>query len=89
MTTAALTALITLGLTALGAFIMVLMVNYLPESPIQNFISGAGSFWAFCNGLAWFIPIDRMFAVLEVWVVVMWSIVVFKVVYELVNKIIE
>lgn len=89
MTATALAALITVGISVLGAFVMLLMVNYLPDSPIQSFIASANGFWQYCNGLAFFLPIAEMLSILEVWVVCMWSIVVFKVVYELVNKIIE
>lgn len=87
MTAAAVAALVTVALTIIGAIVMMLMVNYLPESPIQAYITQANSFWVFCAGLGWFIPIDRMLAVLSVWVTCMAAIVVFKVVYELVSKV--
>lgn len=89
MSAAALAALITVGISVLGAFIMLLMVNYLPDSPIESFIVQANGFWRFCSGLAFFVPVAEILAIMEVWVTVMWSVVVFKVVYELVNKIIE
>lgn len=87
MTAAAVAALVTVALTLIGAVVMLLMVNYLPESPIQSYITQANSFWAFCAGLGWFIPVDRMIGVLSVWVTTMAAIVVFKVVYELVSKV--
>lgn len=86
MTAAAAAALVTVALTVVGAIIMLLMVNYLPESPIQSYINQANAFWAFTSGLGYFIPIDRILAVLSVWVVALGSIVVYKVVYELISK---
>ena len=38
MTAAAVAALVTVALTIIGAIVMMLMVNYLPESPIQAYI---------------------------------------------------
>ena len=89
MTASTLAVLITAGISIFGAFVMLLMVNYLPESPIQSFIARASIFWGYADGLAYFIPVGEIIAVLEVWVSCMAAVVVFKIVYELVNKIIE
>ena len=51
---AAVAALVTVAITLIGSVIMLLMVNYLPESPIQAYISQANSFWVFANGLGFF-----------------------------------
>lgn len=87
MSAAAVAALVTVALTVIGSVVMLLMINYLPDSPIQSYITQANSFWVFCSGLGWFIPIDRMILVFSVWVSVMASIVVYKIVYELISKI--
>ena len=86
MTAAVVASLITVGVTVFGAVVMLLMVNYLPDSPFTAYFNSAGSFWVFCRGLAWFLPVSDMLGVLEVWIVVMFEIVVFKVVYELIGK---
>ena len=86
MTATAIATLITIGVTVFGAVVMLLMVNYLPDSPFTSYFQSAGSFWVFCRGLSWFLPISDMLGVFEVWVVVMFEIVVFKVVYELIGK---
>ena len=87
MSAAAVAALVTVAITLIGSVIMLLMVNYLPESPIQAYITQANSFWVFANGLGFFLPIDRMIVVFSGWVSVMFMIVVYKVVYELISKV--
>lgn len=91
MTAAVAATLVTVAMTVIGAIVMMLMVNYLPESPIRQYIASTTSatvtFWTYCNGLAWFLPIDRMLAVLETWVLCLGAIVVYKVVYELISKV--
>lgn len=87
MSTAAVAALVTVAITLIGSVIMLLMVNYLPESPIQSYITQANSFWVFAHGLGYFLPIDRMIVVFSGWVSVMFMIVIYKVVYELISKV--
>lgn len=87
MTAAAAAALVTVALSVIGAIVMLLMVNYLPDSPLQAYMAQSSTFWSFCAGLGWFIPIDRILTVFSAWVVVMFSIVVYKVVYELISKV--
>lgn len=87
MSAAAVAALVTVAITLIGSVIMLLMVNYLPESPIQSYIAQANSFWAFAHGLGFFLPIDRMIIVFSGWVSVMFMIVIYKVVYELISKV--
>lgn len=87
MTAAAAAALVSIAFTVIGAIVMMLMVNYLPNSPIQSYIAQANSFWIFANGLGYFIPIDRILAVLSVWVTCLFAVVIYKVSYELISKV--
>lgn len=87
MSAAAVAALVTVAITLIGSVIMLLMVNYLPESPIQSYIVQANSFWVFAHGLGYFLPIDRIIVVFSAWVSVMFMVVIYKVVYELISKV--
>lgn len=87
MTAAVAAALVTVAFSVVGAMVMLLMVNYLPDSPIQSYISQSNSFWVFCAGLGYFIPIDRILGVLSVWVACLFAVVVYKVAYELISKV--
>lgn len=87
MTAATIAALVTVALTVVGTVILMLMVNYLPESPIRSYINQANSFWVFTAGLGYFLPIDRIIAVFESWIIVMGALVVYKIAYELISKI--
>lgn len=89
MTTAAIATLITLGITVVGSVVMLLMVNYLPDSPLQSLLTSSEiglSFWNYAANLAWFLPVAEMLSVIEIWVVIMFEIVIFKIVYELIGK---
>lgn len=87
MTAAAAATLVTIAFSVIGVIVMLLMVNYLPESPIQSYINQSNAFWAFTSGLGYFIPIDRIYAVLSVWSVALFAIVIYKVSYELISKV--
>lgn len=87
MTAAVAAALVTVAFSVIGALVMLLMVNYLPDSPIQAYITQANGFWTFCAGLGYFIPIDRIVGVLSVWVTCLFAVVVYKVAYELISKV--
>lgn len=87
MSAAAVAALVTVAISLIGSVVMLLMVNYLPESPIQSYITQANSFWVFCNGLGFFIPVDRIIVVFSGWVTIMFMVVCYKVVYELISKV--
>jgi hypothetical protein len=81
----------TIAIGAAIALILVLCSKILPDSPFQQFItsSSIGNFSQYFKFVFYFIPVGKMIAVMEAWVLVMTNWYTFRIIYKLVDHVVS
>lgn len=81
----------TMAIAVAVGVILMLCADLLPDSPFQQFISASalGNLSQYFKFVFYFIPVAKMIAVMEAWILVMTNWYTFIIVYRVANSVVS
>lgn len=79
----------TLAIAIAIGVILVICQKILPDSPFQSFMSWSTEFSQYMKFICYFVPVARIIAVLEAWVLCMINWYVFRIIYKIADHVVS